>query len=263
MIECCDVTFSKYKRFFVFGCSFTHYKWPTWANILATEMPHAEFYNFGKSGGGNQYISNRLVEVNKRYKFNKDDLVIVMWTTFCREDRYVRNDWLTPGNIFTQNEYSDEFVSKYADTKGYLIRDLASMELASTYLSSLESDIITLISVPYDYQQEQSDESIQTILELYKDTIQLTPPCLFKLEMNEVWENGHSYHHPHWPNDSVTKDYHPNPLRYYQYLKKLGFNLTSTSKRFAIDANLKLKQTDTIDEIKNIWANINLPVTCF
>ena len=46
------------KRIFTFGCSFTNYLWSTWANILGYEFREAEFYNFGKSGAGNQYIFN-------------------------------------------------------------------------------------------------------------------------------------------------------------------------------------------------------------
>ena len=48
--------------------------------------PDVEFYNLGKSGGGNLFISHRIVEANKKYKFNKDDLVVVMWSTFARID---------------------------------------------------------------------------------------------------------------------------------------------------------------------------------
>ena len=29
---------TKYKRFFTFGCSFTCYMWPTWADIISKEM---------------------------------------------------------------------------------------------------------------------------------------------------------------------------------------------------------------------------------
>ena len=43
----------KYKRVFAFGCSFTHYSYPTWANLIAYQNTDAEFYNFGKAGMGN------------------------------------------------------------------------------------------------------------------------------------------------------------------------------------------------------------------
>ena len=60
-----------YKRFFAFGCSLTRYHWPTWADIIAREIP--ESYNYGQSGAGNLFISNQVVEANVRHKFNDTD----------------------------------------------------------------------------------------------------------------------------------------------------------------------------------------------
>ena len=52
------IDFSKYKRLFVFGCSFTQYRWPTWADIIAKDNPHLEYFNTANSGAGNLYIFN-------------------------------------------------------------------------------------------------------------------------------------------------------------------------------------------------------------
>jgi len=38
----------KPRRLFAFGCSFTQYKWPTWADILGKSFDLS--YNLGKSG---------------------------------------------------------------------------------------------------------------------------------------------------------------------------------------------------------------------
>ena len=66
----------KYNRFFAFGCSYTHYLWPTWANIIArdTGLP---FQNWGKSGAGNVYIHHKMVEAKIKESINDDDLIIV------------------------------------------------------------------------------------------------------------------------------------------------------------------------------------------
>lgn len=94
--------FSKYKRFFAFGCSFTKYCWPTWADIVSKEMPDAEYVNCGLHGSGNQLISYRIAEANTRYKFTDTDLVMVLWSTYFREDRWVNGKWLAHGNIYNQ-----------------------------------------------------------------------------------------------------------------------------------------------------------------
>ena len=80
--------FSKFKRFFAFGCSFTNYAWPTWANILHQEMD-AEFFNLGRRGSGNLFTACRISEANNRFKFCDTDLVIVMFISEVREDRYI------------------------------------------------------------------------------------------------------------------------------------------------------------------------------
>ena len=41
-------------RLFTFGCSFTNYRWSSWADCLAPEFDY--FENWGQAGGGNHYI---------------------------------------------------------------------------------------------------------------------------------------------------------------------------------------------------------------
>jgi len=248
-IESLDL--SKYKRFFAFGCSFTGYIWPTWADVLAAEMPHTEYYNFGKSGAGNSFIISRLVESNLKLNFNKNDLVIIMYSTFCREDRYISNQWQNPGNIFTQGFYDNEFVNKYADPKGYFLRDMNLMTTALGYYNNLLCDVIPLMSIPYNYQNE-NDPSILPIIEAYYDTKQSTPPSLLELEMNmQFLPHGHCYH---WHNDKeLFQDYHPGPMRYRNYLEKIGFPLTNRSLTSILEAEFKLKQTRTRNEIIQIF----------
>jgi hypothetical protein len=195
-------------------------------------------------------ISARLAEANAKFNFCETDLVIVMWTTFCREDRYLNNNWLCPGNIFTQQSYSEEFVKKYADTKGYLIRDLAIITIANGYLKSLPCDAITLASVPYNYQNER-DDTILPILDVYKNTINETPPSLLELEMNGEWTNGHEY----YDKKVWSRDYHPDPMRYRNYLEKIGIPLTDRSYLFAKESFDKLKQTKTKEEIFASFTN--------
>ena len=235
-IEPKDINFSKYKRFFTFGCSFTDYRWPTWSNILREEMSNIEYYNFGSGGAGNMLISNRIVESNLRFKFNETDLIIVMWSTFCREDRWITNRrWVNPGNIFTQCEYDDEFVQKYADPTGYLIRDMALITLANNYLENNIFDSVSLMSVPINFQQDSNDSTVKDVIKLYSSIINSMPESLFVLEMNNEWGMGHEYYNIEMDptQTKLFKDYHPNPSRYCQYLRKIGFNLSESTINYA------------------------------
>jgi hypothetical protein len=65
-------------RLFTFGCSFTNYRWSTWADCLAPEFDY--FENWGQSGAGNHYIFNSMMEADQRHQFDEGDTVIVCWT---------------------------------------------------------------------------------------------------------------------------------------------------------------------------------------
>jgi hypothetical protein len=75
-----------YKRLFTFGCSWTNYVWPTWADIIAYDQ-QIEFHNKGKGGAGNTFIASSILESDLKYKFTDTDLILVNWSTWQREDR--------------------------------------------------------------------------------------------------------------------------------------------------------------------------------
>lgn len=131
-----NLDLSKYNRVFTFGCSFTNYFWPTWADIIGQEVPLYE--NWGKPGAGNRYISNSVVECHLTHKFQKGDLVLIMWSSISREDRYLNNHWQCLGGAghFTK-KWFDNFGM---DLRGYAIRDYATILLIQNLLETLDAD---------------------------------------------------------------------------------------------------------------------------
>jgi hypothetical protein len=238
----------KYKRIFSFGCSFTSYSYPTWANLIAYSYPTSKFYNFARSGAGNSFISARITEANNKFKFNEDDLILVMWSTFCREDRFLNNKWLTPGNIFSQEEYDSKFIKKFADTKGYLIRDLSTIEITTNYLETLSSDILNLIGVPFNYQNETND--IEEVLFTYKKIIDKFPKSIYELEMNNEWPREIEFYFD-WNLKNKTYEYHPHTLNYANYLIKLGIDLPNHTIKYANFSLYKIKRTEYFTKLIN------------
>lgn len=230
------VEWSKYKRFFTFGCSFTSYMWPTWADIVSKEMPESEFYNFGLSGSGNTLISYRIAEANARFKFTETDLIMVMFTTYCREDRWTTDKrWIAGGNIFNNRYYPDSWVREFADERGYLIRDAAVIELTTKYLESLPATTYSMLSVPFKTDSESltNGDIPYDIRAVYEPTFNSFKTSMYELELRANWKDlEHDYPFP---------DGHPSPIRYYNYIEKLGFNLTEKSKQYAVDASNTLK----------------------
>jgi hypothetical protein len=130
---------AKYKRFFAFGCSYTNYYWPTWADIIGYDIPIYE--NWGQGGGSNHFIFNSVIEANARYNFSKDDLVIVYWSTKEREGRYVTDKWEHSTATSIENDYGKDWVKKYHfDLRSQLVRDLAYIKATQDILLSKESD---------------------------------------------------------------------------------------------------------------------------
>ena len=248
---------SKFNRLFTIGCSFTSYRYPTWANVMHHAMPEAEFYNLGIGGAGNQFISNRLTEAHRKFNFCETDLVMVMWSTHCREDRWVPGGWITPGNIYTQGEYDEKFVSKYCHPLGYLIRDLALIDLSNAYLSTLSCTHVSMLSVAFEFQQVANDYfASKKVLETYKNVVDYFPPSMLELEMNGRWTTDVVYE----IKGKKMPDYHPTPLNYYNYLKKIGIPLNEDALQFATQADATLKSITSMDEIRSEWPNLDKPL---
>ena len=106
------------RRLFTFGCSFTNYVWPTWADIIGTQF--SDFQNWGKSGAGNYYISSKLYECHTVNQITKDDVILIMFSSIDRFDYIDQNsNFITMGSVygnshrlsrdFVMDEWSDEF----------------------------------------------------------------------------------------------------------------------------------------------------------
>lgn len=133
------------KRFFAFGCSYTSYSWPTWANLLSSE--YDEYHNWGLAGLGNRAISDRVTEANIRYNFTKDDVVIVQWSSHLRNDFYHpfslpdrAAGWKTGGSIFNYlnaSLYSEEWVDTFFFEPAYMMHTLNNISQIQNLLENI------------------------------------------------------------------------------------------------------------------------------
>jgi len=232
------------KRLFAFGCSFTQYRWPTWADILGKEFDY--FENWGKPGGGNQFIFNSLNECLIKNSITKNDLVAVMWTNVAREDRYVNNKWIVPGNIYTQGTYNKEFVENFADPKGYLIRDLAFVHSAKKMLESYDIPHVFMSMVPIDNLDQyfvSPIDNISSILEQYQSTISSIRPSIFETVFNSDWKSK--------PKRPGNRDLHPLPANYLEYIVKVlnEYTVSDKTKSWVNAVNDRLMQKQNYSDL--------------
>lgn len=199
------------KRFFAFGCSYTQYIWPTWADIIG--QPYRDnYYNYGQAGAGNIFIFNMLMQADQLHKISKDDLVIIQWASTLREDRYQNKEWITKGA---------GYFDKLFDMRGYLLRDLALIKASTALLKNIGCEFyfismcglgpaIDLNDVNFKPADIDQDVSI-----LFKDVLDSILPSFYDVL-------GSYSNRPLLLRDNVyLKDSHRIPSEHLEYIKKI------------------------------------------
>jgi len=240
-----SIDFSKYKRFFAFGCSFTRHVYPTWADVVSKEMPDAEFYNYGVTGGGNMLINIRLAEANLRFNFCETDLVMVMYSTFCREDRWIDGEWQAVGNIYNNHYYDKDYIMKYTDPVGFLIRDFAQIYSTHSFIKSLPCDSFFMMSSDHNFEFNftdsiESNEVQKEVFKIYKPFLDTFPEPIFG-SFIDVTDVPYVKYISFWDDHKPHLDHHPSPDIYSDYLKHIGVPLTEKSDSYVKEAMDKLK----------------------
>ena len=244
-----EISLNKYERLITIGCSFTRYRWATWADVLAQDMSDAEFINLGKCGAGNSYIQTMLSQAKRKLSLTDKDLVGICWSTFYREDKFIKGEWRTPGNIFNigYDTFSEEYYENHVDIEGMTMRDCAIIDTVTQSLKQEEFDCFGLMGVGLNGQSYYAGlppEETFVLQNLYNDldTIQ---PCLWTY--NECkWPIHYKYKSTH--DGSMFQDYHPSSPIYRNWLKHIGFPLGEDSKNYAEFCDDIMNQT-TLQEV--------------
>ena len=221
------MNFKNYKRFFAFGCSFTQYFWPTWADIISKEIN--ESYNYGRCAAGNFFIFQALMEAIVKHKINKNDLVMIMFSNVTREDRFTKKrGWITPGNLYSQDEYDEKFIKEYLCDHGYLMRDLNLVYGCKLALDSLNCDYEFMSMVPFDSKQSDGSKmsNIDYLLKFYHDTLTTLEPNVLDTVFDGDWNtrSPRPTYQVHWQKESYV-DNHPTPSEHLEYLQKIIPNI--------------------------------------
>jgi hypothetical protein len=216
-------------RFFAFGCSYTRYSWPTWADIIGQPYRN-EYFNYGQAGAGNVFIFNMLMQADQYHKINKNDLVIIQWSSTLREDRYVNNNWVTKG----ANYFKDLF-----DMRGYLIRDLGLVKAAKALLENIGCKFYFISMCGLDPSDTIDDilfkpaELDKDVSILYKDVLDRILPSFYDVL-------GAYTNRPLLLRDKVyLKDSHRIPGEHLSYIKTVMPDVT-VDEEFVKEAEKQL-----------------------
>ena len=182
-----------HKRLFTFGCSFTRYKWPTWADALAPQFN--QHYNFAQGGAGNSFILWSIAEAHARHDITNHDTVVVMWSSRDRQDHY-DNGWQTVG-------------ARPVDEKGSIIRDCANIQAAQMALKSTGCVYYFLSMIDLDTSDTQKKSQFNYILQTY-DVLKVISPSVHNIIYKGDWHNA-----------AFDNDYHPTPQQHIDYLDEV------------------------------------------
>lgn len=206
----------KFKRAFVFGCSFTQYSSTTWAHILSWDLD-IPVKNFGIAGIGNEGIFCRMVECDLIYKFTEDDLIMVMWSAWHREDRYLNDSWKAFGDIFHKNFYDDDFIKKYWSLGNDIIKNSTAI-ISANRMFKPQFQGHTQMPIVGDLTNLSLSKEENRLIDIYKPQIPL----------NNIFEYNNKTEFCKLFNDN-----HPDLLEHLRFAKEVVYkslNLTLKPK---------------------------------
>lgn len=260
------------QRLFTFGCSFTNYIWPTWANIVASELA-IPFWNYAQGGAGNQYIFNMIMQADALHKFTEDDAIMICWSGVTREDRCIDGKWQLYGNIFNNPVTSvdsksrwanapwvraQKFLANWGDPFGFLVRDMAFVKASVELINSRGCQLTQLSMIGFQLEDTR-DEAIEVdnMLGLtYGQYIDQINPSFYQV----LWDNdlGNKQKINLDLVGKQYKDMHPWPTEHMNYIEKvLDYQFSERVKQDVEDA-----QQLVIDKITGkIQEDIGFPKT--
>jgi hypothetical protein len=234
------------KRIFTFGCSFTDYVWPTWADMILYEN---EGYNVGVRGIGNEAILYRLMEVDRKFKLTNKDVVIIIFTTPIRWDLIIseNSEWSGFGQTTTSSlsKYENELYT----TDGLIFKSMYSIRLMKDFLEKRDVKYVfgSVNNLYENYGNYFEDfilsNEINSLVNSVKDNV--------KLDLQDF--HSYLYTTKYWPVskkwDNIA-DYHPRPRQYYNWIN--GVLLNRVDIDLKIDEDEIIKIESEIDKLKTM-----------
>lgn len=205
------------KRFFAFGCSFTNYRWWSWADIIGEQFSY--YQNWAQAGAGNHYIFNSIMECDQRQRLDSQDTVIVCWTNTQRDDRYSDGrGWITLGHIPDTPIYTKEFLVEYISDRGNIIRDMAYIKAIKEFLEHRRIQWYFLSMCPFVWTSSYDPtplKNVQDILDAYQDVSRVIRPSFMDILGTRYWETNQDQRFRY---KEGQVDYHPLPSEHLAYL---------------------------------------------
>lgn len=209
-----------HSRMFAFGCSYTNNKWLSLADLIGVNFE--KYYNLGKPGCCNMFISNSVLLADEIYKFCETDYVLVGITGIRRFSFFNGKDYVVHGDIFPRPKnlnfpeaaYTEYWANHYENFAWAMKRTLASIKLIKFILSTKKVKFKIYKSI-YDPILEENVRCLPNDQAfLYKEINQRLD---IRMSIDELAiQNDKPFRYEFVDGD----DGHPTIYQHYYYLKK-------------------------------------------
>tara|TARA_E500000318_G_scaffold63037_1_gene58358 strand:- start:1561 stop:2226 length:666 start_codon:yes stop_codon:yes gene_type:complete len=197
-------------RLFAIGCSYTSYKWRTYADFLGEHF--SSYHNLGTPGAGNVYIATTLTEAIQKFDMGPQDRVVLQWSNYAREDRYIQfkskthtyTDWQCSGSVHANDFFDQEFIDKYTTMEHFVKRDLAYIYMTHCTLRYLKIPFYALSVQSMKPCDHVISKKLMELQIEYGDVIDEINESLKK----SIWKD-------QWPTNGDT---HPTETQHQSYL---------------------------------------------
>ncbi len=101
---------------YTFGCSFTNFCYPTYADYLAPY--YKTHYNLGFPGSGNKAIFHKISYLIHKGIISEGDTVTIQWSALAREDKLLNDgEWVGGGLITNTPIFNENYVNEFFSVK--------------------------------------------------------------------------------------------------------------------------------------------------
>jgi hypothetical protein len=228
------------KRLFTFGCSFTEYFYPTWANILAYDL-NIESKNLGQAGIGNVGIFHRIVEADLKFNFTENDYIFIFWSSWSREDRIKDFKWNTSGSILRKdnNIYDLTFVKRYWDEVNDIVKNSTAIYSANKMYN------ITHQATAFDFYNNETEDCISMFSSKENTRVTANKTAIQKLYLSNIPKFQYIKADLKKTNAYNTGDIHPSVKEHIDIANEFSLNafnrdLNNTTKDIFLEIHNRI-----------------------
>ena len=176
------------KRIFTYGCSFGRWRWPCWPDMVQKNFgDEYKYIKNSNAGLGNQGIFYMMLEDDLHFKFTEDDIILVGWSGWTREDRLLeKGKWDCCGNLLTSSnpdKYGEEYVKKYWSMSNYIMRNTSAIIAANKMFNITHQHHI------FDYDNLEDNGAQSRTYKFMNKLNWKTEPAESRYNFKQHWAN--------------------------------------------------------------------------